>query len=719
MDRQLAVEEVVVGYFGTRPDIELRPGEAGTYHVTLVSPEARAQFGGRSEQILTFDAEQAFHHPDWELINATHPYLDVIRNDLTSNAGEDPRICEAFCVAQTIGAAGQMVLPHADITGPVSRLEASCEYHPHYVLTYKVIIETDERQDYLLRVCFDAFSSAPEHDGVTQLGRLALVSGRPSVVPRNVALADLSTVIRSGHGEVETRVRAEVAALAAQCAEQLEQEKRRLEQHCESELELISKRDEDGRQKLKDTLKKEIEDFERKYACRSRASLVSVLLLWTPILKYLVKATSKRSSFAAEGFEYDALLDRLNTEPCKGCGNVRHFSVCSAGKHMACGDTACTPFATCATCGDPYCQVHGHGCYHCGASTCSADQAHCRYGVHDRRVGFCPKCIKTSFEGRAICLGCARGCELCGRDFPENLLLTCSLGGERFCAQHDRDSDGAKCSECGKPACKRHGTATANGQWTCQPHATTATCCGRLFGHSHLTPCVDDPQERLCADHCMSCALCKGAICNNHVIRSWQNEPLCSKDARSCVQCDKADPRIYRRDTVYHCVVCNELACRNHLDTCAICQVSAFCKAHEPDQPACASCGRVSCGVKGCGAATSACKLCGMAYCRHCVARSGVCGTCSQQEPMGRISPTVPLLETVASMAHPELSKIARVMLKSLKQCSASVGQNRTYRVVVIRYTPNRLLFWKRGVQLRLVVRPQTTVKRVALERGQ
>jgi len=85
---------------------------------------------------------------------------------------------------------------------------------------------------------------------------------------------------------------------------------------------------------------------------------------------------------------------------------------------------------------------------------------------------------------------------------------------------------------------------------------------------------------------------------------------------------------------------------------------------------------------------------------------------------MGRISPTVPLLEAVSSMTHPELSKAAQVMLKSLKECSATVGQNRTYRVVVIRYTPNRLLFWKKSAQLRLVVRQETTVERVALERG-
>ena len=263
--RQLAVEQVVVEYFVARSDTKLRRGTVGTYLLTLLSPEAKAQFGGREHQVLTFDAETSFHHPDWDLINATHSYLDVIRNDLASRAGEDPRISEAFCPAQPIGATGRITLPHGDIDGPVTKLEADCHYHPHFILTYKVIIETDECQDYLLRACFDGLSGASRKEALTHLARLPIVNGRPSAVKSSSPLADLEQLLRRGQHEIETLARSEVAALAAQYAEELLREKLRLEQHCKSQLELTSKRDEEGRRRLKETLKKEIEDFERKY----------------------------------------------------------------------------------------------------------------------------------------------------------------------------------------------------------------------------------------------------------------------------------------------------------------------------------------------------------------------------------------------------------------------------------------------------------------------
>lgn len=714
--RQLAVEQVVVEYFGTRSDTELRRGSAGTYLLALLSPEARAQFGGREHQVLTFDAETSFQHPDWDLINTTHPYLDVIRNDLASHADEDPRISEAYCPAQPISAAGRITLPHGEIMGPVEKLEADRQYHPYFVLTYKVIIETDERQDYLIRRCFDGLSGASRKEAIAHLVRLPLVNGRPKTVKASSQLADLEQVLRRGQHEIETLARAEIAALSAQSAEQLAREKLRLEQHCQSQLELTSKRDEEGRRRLRETLKKEIEDFERKYACRSRAALISILLLWTPVIRYRISAASKRSSFLVEGFSYDAILDLLVAEPCKTCGNRERFSLCCTGKHVACGETTCSQIANCSACGDPYCSEHGRGCSHCGLPTCFADQAECGYGSHTRDSGFCPSCRKASFEERVICLGCAVQCDLCGRAFPNKLILTCSIGDERFCSDHKRSVDGSVCSECRKPACKRHARDTADGRWACVPHSREASCCGRVFGHSQLVPCVEDETELLCSDHRLSCVLCKKAICQKHAKRSWQKEPLCSNDARPCVQCDRQASRIYRRDALRPCVICRGLACGDHVRKCDICQVSAFCKAHESDQPACVSCGRASCGAKSCSASSSTCKLCGISYCRHCVEGSGVCTTCAHPARENRISPSVPLLQAVAAMAHQELSKTAQVMLKSLKECSASASQNRTYRVVVIDYRPSPWLLWKKSKRLRLVVAHENTLHRVGLE---
>jgi hypothetical protein len=200
------------------------------------------------------------------------------------------------------------------------------------------------------------------------------------------------------------------------------------------------------------------------------------------------------------------------------------------------------------------------------------------------------------------------------------------------------------------------------------------------------------------------------------VIRSWQKEPLCSDDARSCVQCDRQGPRIYRRDALQTCVICRGLACGDHVRKCAICQASTFCKAHESEQPSCASCARASCGTEGCEIASSACKLCGMSYCRHCVGKDGICTACTNSLPEGRISSAVPILEAVAAMANQDVSKVAQVMLKSLKECSASASQNQTYRVVVIDYRPNRWLVWKKSKRLRLVITGENRVHRVRLE---
>lgn len=711
--RQLAVEQVVVEYFGARSDTDIRRGVAGTYLLTLLSPEARGQFGGRQDQVLTFDAETAFHHPGWDLINATHPYLDVIRNDIASHADEDPRISEAFFPSQPINAAGGVALPHGDIDGPISRMEADCGYHPYFVLTYKVVVETDERQDYLLRTCFDGLSGQARKEAIAHLARLPLVNGRPDAVKKSSMLTDLGQVLRQGQHEIELLVRAEVTALAAQGAEQLAREKLRLEQHCQSELELTSKRDEDGRRKLKETLKKEIEDFERKYACRSRATLISILLLWAPVVRYRITAAAKRSTFLVEGFSYDAILDLLVAEPCKRCGNRERFRLCCAGKHVTCGKTGCAGVISCHSCGDSYCSEHGRGCSHCNLPTCYADQTACAYGPHTTDSGFCSSCRKTSFEDRVICLGCAVQCELCGREFPETLVLTCSIGGERFCSQHKRNVDGSICSECGKPTCRRHARDTADGRWACVPHSSAAHCCGRVFGRSQLIQCVEDESELLCLDHHLACVVCKKAICQKHVIRSWRDEPLCNNDARSCVQCGS---RVYRKDALQPCVICRGLACADHVRKCDICRVTTFCKVHESGQPACASCGRVSCGTKACSAASAACKLCGISYCRHCSGRDGVCNTCAHTEPEARIGPAVPLLQSVAAMADQELSKTARVMLKSLKECSVSASQNQTYRVVVVDYRPNRWLVWKKSKRLRLVVTREHTVHSVGLE---
>ena len=716
--RQFGIEKLIVEYFQTRPDTELKRAAEGAYTLRLLSSESRSQFGGKEELCLTFDADQAFHHPDWELINATHPYLDVIRNDLTSQT-EDPRLSEAYFSPQPVSPTGGMKLPHVELDGPVSTVDFNTDYYPYFVLAYKVIFETDERQDYILHVCFDARTGEGLHEVAGHLARLPLRDGRPPSISNRRGLADLGQVLKQGRTEIDARVRREVAAITSQYAEQLAKEKDRLDQHYKSEIELTSKRDEDGRRKLRENLRKEIEDFERKYACRSRASLVSTLLLWAPILHYEIGATSKRSGFVVDEFSYESCTDSVVGNACPKCGNRERFRLCCAGKHAVCGDISCTASAACSVCGDSYCPVHGRECSHCHEPSCVADHAACSYGKHSPDSRFCTRCIRSSFEEKIICAGCSERCDLCARTFPRELVLSCSVGAERFCYGHDRDPDGDFCAECRNPVCNVHGRETNDGVWTCIQHSHAASCCGRVFGDSRLIGCVEDGSELLCPHHRLSCAVCSLAICQRHAVRSWQGEPLCSKDKGQCVRCHpQPKPRIHRRDRLQSCVICHGPVCPEHIQKCPVCKTNVFCAVHQDTQPACESCGRVSCTTKGCSPNSSKCTLCGRGYCRHCTTKSGICTTCASAERLIPVTRAVPLLAKAAAMPDEQLKKTAQIMLKAIKECSVLSSDNRTYRVVVIQYQPSRWLFWQKKRRIRVVATLRDEVVAARLEKA-
>ena len=715
--RQSSLERLVVDYCRSRKDIQIHRAAKGSYGLRLNSAEAKSQFGGKDELILTFSVDDAFRHPEWELINATHPILDTIRNVLTSE-DDDPRISEAFFPPFPLSPDGDARPPYVEIIGPVTRFDFTTDYRPHFILAYKVVFESDERQDYVLQVCFDARTGERCDQAITHLARLPIVDGRPPSIPDRGNLADLAEVLKLGRTTIEARVRPEIASLTSQYADQLTKEKDRLKQYYESELQQISKRDEAGRQKLGENLKKEVEDFERKYTCRARASLVSVLLLWTPVLHYHVHAVSKKSNFIVDGFAYDACADKIFSDRCPKCENELRFCLCCSGKHAACGESSCTPMATCGVCGDTYCPVHGNDCSHCDQPTCSQDLEACSYGKHRKTVKFCPQCTHTSFEGKIICAECSEDCDLCLRTFPGTMVFSCSVGGERFCSGHERAPDGDLCSECHKPVCNLHGRETKEGVWACNQHTHAATCCGDVFGMSRLITCIEDESELLCPAHRLSCAVCSGAICQHHVVQSWQGEFLCGKDKGQCIQCDRhTDLRIHRRDHLQSCVVCHETVCAEHSQECAVCKSTVFCKEHHNSQAACESCGRASCGTNHCSTTSSVCKLCGMAYCRHCMTADGACTTCSHIEPLHDLKQVLPIVEAVPGLPSEELKKTSQTMLKSSNECSFGSSVNRTYTVFMIRHKPSPWLFWRKPKQMRMVVKRDGQIVSARLEK--
>lgn len=718
--RQLQIEELVTQYFRSRPDVTWEVGSNGQFSLTLQSTHAITQFGGKEHVCVTFDADIKFQNPEWELINATHPYLEVIRNDLASTETEDPRLSEAHFSPQPIGPEGCITVPQINLAGPILNVGYEINYLPYFVLTYKVVFESDERQDYVLRLCFNARSGESRNDIVRHLTKLPLEEGRPSSVRERGHLFSLAEVLKRGRLEIEQRVRVEVVAIAGQFSEQLTKEKERLEKHYQRETDLTNKRDEVGRQRLSENLKKEIEDFEKKYAFRSRTYLISALLLWAPDLLYSIQASGSTAAFFVDGISYDSGADVVNFQICPECGNQRQFAICCAGRHAFCGLTDCGIRAVCVACGDLYCATHGDECSRCGASSCFMHRGQCAYGPHPATTGFCRSCLKLSFEKRIICGDCATKCELCSRTFPQDMVESCYVDNERFCFGHDQKVDGDFCSECTNPVCQKHARKVGDDDWACLNHSHEASCCHRVFGNSHLSSCVEDRSELLCEIHRLKCAVGAEAICENHVIKSWQGESLCAPHSASCVRCtEQSVQRVHRSDQLAQCVICLGKVCKEHHRGCDVCLRTRFCTAHEWEQPTCSSCSRVSCTANGCSVESSTCKLCKMSYCRHCLTSKGVCTTCANPDPGGRASVAFPLLEALRAERDEDLKKAAETMVKSFVKCSVLSSENHTYRIVRVHFKPSQWKVWQKEIKLRIVAKRDGGVVKALLERTQ
>lgn len=718
--RQLQIEELVTQYFRSRSDVTWEVGSKGEFLLALRSPHAVSQFGGNAQVCVTFDADIAFHNPDWELINPTHPYLEVIRNDLASSEIEDPRLAEAHFSPQPLDPAGTLSVPQINLDGPILHVGYEVDYLPYFVLTYKVVFESDERQDYVLRLCFNARSGKSRHDVVQHLAKLPLEDGRPASLLDRGSLRSVEEILKKGRIEIQQRVAGEVVAIASQFSDQLSKEKDRLEKHYQRESSLTNKRDEVGRQRLSENLKKEIEDFEKKYTFRSRTHLISLLLLWAPDISYRIQASGSSANFFVEGIKYDSGADLVSFQVCPACGNQREFAICCAGKHAFCGLATCGTRAVCVACGDLYCANHGDECSRCREHSCFVHRNKCVYGPHATSAGFCPSCLKASYEQRIICEDCATICELCSRTFPQAMVVACHVGNERFCVGHDRTVDGAFCYECGNPVCKRHGRKAGENEWACVSHSHEASCCNKVFGNSHLSSCIGDKTELLCETHRINCVVGAEAVCETHVIRSWQGDSLCTLHVAQCMRCqEESVTRLYRSDQLDHCVICQGQVCSDHNRRCDVCSVSRFCTTHQARQPICHSCSRASCNTNGCSVEASTCKLCKMSYCRHCLTSKGVCTTCANPDPAGRASQAFPLLEALQAAPDEALKKAAETMIRSFEKCSVLSSENHTYRVTRVHFKPSPWKFWQKETKLRIVANRDGGVVKALFERTQ
>lgn len=701
--KQTQLESLIVNYFRLRDDVDVRRIGAGAYHVELDSDIARIDFGGRSGRrdkiILVFDPNRAYEYPDSELITPSHPFLDIIRNDLERDPQADPRIADAHVRPQLISPAGELVAPQLIFSEQCLTGDVGVSYRASLLIAYRVIYETDERIEQTVRLCYDAETAQPRHELIPFFDKRLLHDGPPSG-EHSLDLQQPHHILEAARREIEGRVKEDLAGLVRELYARFEEEQRRIDEHFAAQLSTLPARDTVARARLQSEQEKELGDLRRKLDHRCTIQLSSVLRVWWPEISYDLLFPGSHAPFALQPVTYDSARHRHSVEPCPRCGNWTRFDVCVAGKHLLCGDACHERIVHCSVCHDSACATHGGPCATCGQPVCQHDREHCAYGTHLAYSYHCPSCLIQSFERRPLCVTCAEKCPRCERDFPHELMAPCRVCTERICAGHNADPDGSVCTECGAVACRTHGMHTARDAWVCIDHASTGTCCTRVFGRSQLQECCVDRRERLCPEHNQTCAGCRGAVCETH------RSPLFGR--KHMVVCDSCR---------HSCELCGpeRAYLASDLQTCAVCETTLYCSSHGSELPACAGCGRRSCGANGCSPAALECSGCGMSYCHHCL-DNGTCSACRSMQQVPVEGSWLQALSNLPKLLEQSYAEVLAPMLRSPKQLTLSAGTNRSYRVLVLDYTPRWFEVWRSGRRLRIILDQQGTPVRVKVE---
>jgi hypothetical protein len=684
--KQAKMKELIVEYFQQREDTEIDQNIGGIYRVKLKSEAARVAFGDRkhNDQIsLIFDPDRAYLNPGCELISVGHSLLEVIHNDLERDALYEPRLSEAHLLPQLIDPMGQLSLPHVVFSSRNQSLRYHLSYHPTLILTYSIIYEDDERSENVVRLCYDGITSTLRPDVSGQLQQVYPVDGPPKEGHLLIDNLDVTPFLAAGKREIEESVTADSKIKAREIATKFEEEKKRLNNHYETEIANIPARDHVTRKQLQETLEKNIADAERKFNCQVNIRLLSILRLWWPVVDYTAAFTAHRNVFEIGDIRYDMMKGYTSLFRCEACGNRTHFDVCAIGQHATCGGQCSTGLPECSVCHDPFCRSHGSSCNGCSAPVCQYDRQQCSYGKHSQDEYYCPKCLVQSFDGRPLCTDCQELCDICHRAFPHELISRCRIGNERVCTGHTLSPDAYKCQDCGQVTCKAHGLRTSDGNWACTDHALKTSCCGEIHLKSRLRSCCVDPREILCPKHSVICLGCKKPVCSDHrnpltkhtghftcdmcqnacvlcgseqhylandlascntcgkslcedhrtvckvggeiVCRddlriSVDQEALCPLHAANCVQCGTGPAHpVYRTDSLRKCSICQNNVCQKHSSVCSICGATHVCNVHLKTQPTCENCGRSSCGSSSCKPDSHTCRSCEMKYCHHCV----------------------------------------------------------------------------------------------------
>jgi len=750
--KQTQVENLVVNYFRQRSDTDIVYDNAGAYQVVLNSVSARQDFGGNERLSLVFEADRLAVNFDSELVTTTHPFLDVIRNDLESDQATDSRLSEAYVLLHLLGPDGRLVIPDLTFSGGQQRLQCKLRYTPTFILTYRIVYDTDQRSENITRLCYNADTGELQSTLLPKLESFYVASGHPSQT-ENTEKMNLTHVLQAARLEVEKRILIDTKIIEHEISSRLMEDKERLESHYAAKMSELRPQDTVGRQQLEVRLEKDIQELENKYVCRVSIKLLSVLKLWWPVVDYTVNLSSRNGDLHLQGGQYDSQVGQTKFHECPVCGNHTSFDICVAGRHINCGGVCSQGLMECTTCHDSMCSEHGGPCDRCDQLVCENDREVCSYGEHTEGIYYCPECQARSFEDKPLCKDCLEYCGYCERPFAHEHMNTCRVGGERICLVHNSNPCGQICQECSQITCNTHGMRTAEQTWVCSDHGKTSSCCERVFALSRLEGCCVGNDEHLCpdhrfecidcgkavceshsstlqkhagkrvcnscrvacdlcpadlsyisrdlaqcvtcekivcADHHKTCAACNRTICEEDVITSVSGESLCSTHAGQCDHCEPGNA-IHRKEHLKSCVICDASTCSDHHKRCQVCERTYICHLHLSELPQCASCGRVSCQTNGCNTETQVCQACGVAYCAHCFTKGGRCTTCaglSKLKASQANETAVSLLRKTHHIVTGETRELINQMLQYEANISVKGRKNNTYHIFIFHCNP-------------------------------
>jgi hypothetical protein len=687
------------------------------------------------------------------------------------------RLGEAYLPIHVVSPCGSVDVPQLLFSAEASRLEYEVRYHPTVLLTYRVDYESDERSENIVRLCYDAFEGAPRHDLVARLHDSFYIGGEPPG-PRTACRCDLSSILEAGRAEVEGRVASDVKVLGQKLSILLEEEKGKLEKHFRSEMEsardavtrqqlsdtLGKKVEELERQfacriniKLLSALRLwwPYVDYRMTFAS-SRGDFV--------ISSMSYSLQSERTEFirclrCGNHITYDVCRAakhvvcagecRTDLGECATCeddycpehgGNCRDCSrgvcqhdrqSCGYGKHSP-GDYFCGPCLLRSFEGRPICRDCREACDICGRLFPLALVAFCRVGNEqvcwnhgsDPHGMVCAECDEVACADHSlvtadktwVCQDHVGVSSCCGRTFGLSRLTACCVDpGEALCPSHQ-----VKCLGCGGVGCEHHTSALVeHAGAVCDNCLRTCSECPpvKSYIESDLTRCATGG-ELLCRVHRVTCVVSRETVCPDHTLFSVDGEPLCRHHAGACVQCGPAPAGgqlIHRSDSLQSCAVCRQGVCAEHREVCPTCRVRQMCFAHHHTQPACAGCGKVSCGSGSCSAASGTCSSCGMNYCRHCCITGQACKTCQnlRQVPLeGRLTA---LLSKASSAATKDVELVNSVTGARPDKLTAYIAVNQTFEIVLVDYQPGIMKFWQSALRLQLVATRGGQIKGISV----